>query len=237
MPKLIINGLEVNLTVDELIEYQRKTDKPIQFATPTSAPTSEPVIVPEPEPTKDLVPVQSAIFDIDPAKDYSMYKNSRENIRALQGCGYQNSTIVRAITVAAHELDARLGACRTEATGWLLDRQPHERDLLNEFASTSMKRLYSPYLDTKKLTAPYALGVSFWYTLLEFSYDDMITLIGRTTDEALLDKVADRHTDIISDYLKQHGVAGIMSRKRTTVDLPTRKKLAKETFDLVFHEL
>ncbi|QEM41529.1 hypothetical protein SEA_FORZA_59 [Gordonia phage Forza] len=239
MPKVNINGLEINLTVDELIEYQTKTALTVisSNVVPEIAPeivTPKVKLTPPPLPRRDDEPAEQFEFRFNPDKDYT---ETRDRITAIQECGFRNATLVRAIVVSGHELDERIGACRDHSTEWLLQRKKHEIDLLNNFGTLSRQRMYTPYIEDERNTVPWALGVAYWYTMLEFGYNDMELMIAGTENPAVLDSIADLHTEIIRDYLNEHDAKAGKLRQRVSVDMPTRKKLAKGTIDLAFEKL
>lgn len=172
MPKLTINGVTVNMTVDELIEYQLKTGKK------TGKKTIKPAT------TDSLTVVTAPVLD--------------KKLQDLHAYGYRNATLVRATVVAAHEFDPRLGENRHKASDWLLNREEYEVELLNRLVSEARARVQ--YVEDRHELLPYGLSASFWYSMTEFDYNVMEEFISCSDSPLVIKKISKAHTDIAKAY-------------------------------------
>ena len=249
MPTIVINGVSVNLTVDELIEYQNKTASPVRVEKPVKDDETEENDEDTPEeealssPLSDVIELSDSeidakfiqITDICDTERFNLDPNRVNQTRTvtLQQYGYKNATIARGMVNIGRRYDPRIGpALDADVTQWLLERTLPEVEFINELSFIS-----GHYLKTQRRRGRHAyvagLGIALWYYMNEFGYDEMQKAVDHM-DDKFVDELISVHEEVILDYLNDKRV---LSRKRATADEKSRLIIVGKTFNMLFNAL
>lgn len=182
--KVDINGLTVDMSIDEFIEYNQKmTQLPPAFEPEKLEPKeaeSLPVIDVEEVPAT-WKPIERHDFETRNKNRNDGYdETSRNTLKKIREYGYTNSSLTRATVIGAHLYDKRLGASRSDSLEYLMNLPESEKACINSLVHEVNRITQLIERRHKRHPIKFALGAALWWIRVEFGYEQYEVTLSRS---------------------------------------------------------